>query len=133
MIDLTDEQRAIRNQVRDFARQELAPLASHIDEQDIYPAEVVQRIGRFGVLGLELPEEWRPGLGSLGVGDPISATIACEEIACASAALGNIVSAIRITAFALDRFGDESVKRQWLPPLIRGDYTVAFAVTEPDA
>ena len=133
VIDLTDEQRAIRDEVRAFARRELAPLAPQIDEQDVYPAEVVQQIARLGVLGLELPAEWRSGLDSLGHGDPIGATIACEEIAWASAALGNIVSAIRITAFALDRFGGDAAKRQWLPPLLRGDSTVGFAVTEPDA
>ena len=59
MIDLTDEQRAIRDEVRAFARREVAPLASQIDEQDVYRAELVQRIGQFGVLGLELPAEWR--------------------------------------------------------------------------
>jgi alkylation response protein AidB-like acyl-CoA dehydrogenase len=133
MIDLTDEQRATRDEVRTFARRELGPLASQIDEQDIYPTEVVQRIARLGVLGLELPAEWRSGLGSLGQGDPIGATIVCEEIAWASAALGNIVSAIRITAFALDRFGGDGIKRQWLPPLLRGECTIGFAVTEPDA
>ena len=85
------------------------------------------------MLGLELPAEWRSGLGDLGPGDPIGATIACEEIAWASAALGNIVSAIRITAFALDRFGGDAVKRQWLPPLLRGECTIGFAVTEPEA
>ena len=79
MIDLTDEQRAIRDEVRAFARRELAPLASQIDEQGVYPTEVVQRIARLGVLGLELPAEWRSGLGSLGHGDSIGATIAIEE------------------------------------------------------
>ena len=78
MIDLTDEQRAIRDEVRAFARRELAPQASQIDERDVYPAEVVQRIAGLGVLGLELPAEWRTGLGDLGHGDPIGATIACE-------------------------------------------------------
>ena len=48
------------------------------------------------------------GASSLGHGDPVGATIACEEISWASAALGNIVSAIRITAFALDRFGGDA-------------------------
>ncbi|MGH2614915.1 MAG: acyl-CoA dehydrogenase family protein, partial [Thermomicrobiales bacterium] len=70
MIDLSDDQRAIQDHVRAFARQEIAPLAQQIDEQDIYPAELVQRIGQLGVLGLELPAEWRPGLGNLGPGDP---------------------------------------------------------------
>jgi alkylation response protein AidB-like acyl-CoA dehydrogenase len=133
VIDLTDDQRAIRDGVRAFAREQIAPVAQQIDEEDVYPLWLVQRIGHLGVLGLELPEQWRPGLGSLGAGDAISATIACEEIAWASAAVGNIVSAIRICAFALDRFGGESVKEQWLPPLVRGDCTVAFAVTEPEA
>ena len=133
MIDLTDDQRAIRDDVRALARAEIAPLAQQIDDQDIYPLGLVQRIGQFGVLGLELPMEWRPGFGTLGLGDAVSATIACEEIAWASAAVGNIVSAIRICAFALDRFGGDAVKRRWLPPLVRGDCTVAFAVTEPEA
>ncbi len=133
MIDLTDEQRAIRDQVRAFARQEIAPLAQQIDHQDIYPAELVQRVGQLGVLGLELSKEWRAGVGNLGQGDAISATIACEEIAWASAAVGNIVSAIRICAFALERFGGDAVKQRWLSPLICGDATVAFAVTEPGA
>ncbi len=133
MIDLTDDQRAVRDDVRAFARAEIAPIAQQIDDDDRYPLELVQRIGALGVLGLELPEKWRPETRSLGIGDAISATIACEEIAWASAAVGNIVSAIRICAFALDRFGGESAKRRWLPPLVRGDCTVAFAVTEPDA
>jgi alkylation response protein AidB-like acyl-CoA dehydrogenase len=133
VIDLTDDQRAVRDDVRAFARAEIAPIAQQIDDDDRYPLELVQRIGALGVLGLELPEKWRPETRSLGIGDAISATIACEEIAWASAAVGNIVSAIRICAFALDRFGGESAKRRWLPPLVHGDCTVAFAVTEPDA
>ncbi len=133
MIDLTDEQRAIRDQVWAFARQEIAPLAQQIDEQDVYPAALVQRIGQRGVLGLELPDEWRRGLDDLGAGDAISVTIACEEISRASAAVGNIVSAIRICAFAIQRFGADAIKHQWLPPLLRGECTVAFAVTEPGA
>jgi alkylation response protein AidB-like acyl-CoA dehydrogenase len=93
----------------------------------------VRRIGQFGVLGLELPAEWRSGVGNLGAGDAIAGTIACEEIAWASAAVGNILSAIRITAFALNRFGSPAAKRRWLPSLIAGESTVGFAVTEPGA
>ena len=133
MIDLTDEQRAVRDQVRAFANEEIAPLAQQIDDEDVFPVELVRRIGQLGVFGLELPEAWRAGVGLLGSGDTISATIACEEIARASAAVGNIVSAIRICAFALERFGSEAVKRSWLPTLVRGEGTVAFAVTEPGA
>ena len=133
VIDLTDAQRAIRDKVRTFARGELAPLAPQIDEQDVFPIEVVKRIGGLGVLGLELPAEWRVETSDLGQGDAVGATIACEEIAWASAAVGNIVSAIRITAFALNRFGGDVLRRRWLPPLVRGDCTVSFAVTEPGA
>jgi alkylation response protein AidB-like acyl-CoA dehydrogenase len=133
MIDLTDEQRAIRDEVRAFAQRELAPLARQIDEEDEFPVEIVRRLGRLGVFGLEQPAIWRPETDSLGKGDAISATIACEEIAWASAAVGNIVSAIRITAFALERFGTDAIKRRWLPPLVRGESTVGFAVTEPGA
>jgi alkylation response protein AidB-like acyl-CoA dehydrogenase len=133
MIDLTDAQRAIRDEVRAFARDELAPLAAQIDEQDVFPTEVVKRIGRLGILGLELPTEWRAETDKLGQGDAVGATIACEEIAWASAAVGNIVSAIRITAFALERFGGDALQRRWLPRLVRGERSVAFAVTEPGA
>lgn len=133
MIDLSADQRAIRAEVRAFARAEIAPLAQQIDDEDRYPLELVQLIGALGVLGLELPQPWRPDTSILGTGDAISATIACEEIAWASAAVGNIVSAIRICAFALNRFGGDAVKARWLPPLLRGDCTVAFAVTEPEA
>jgi len=133
VIDLSGEHRAIRDHVRTFAREEIAPLAQQIDDEDTYPVELVQRIGQLGVFGLELPEEWRAGVGALGDADPISATIACEEIAWASAAVGNIVSAIRICAFALERFGGDAVKQRWLPLLVRGAGTVAFAVTEPAA
>jgi alkylation response protein AidB-like acyl-CoA dehydrogenase len=133
MIDLTDEQRAIRDEVRGFAQRELAPLARQIDEEDVFPVEIVRRLGQLGLFGLEQPAEWRPETDNLGQGDAISATIACEEIAWASAAVGNIVSAIRITAFALERFGTDAIKRRWLPPLLRGESTVGFAVTEPGA
>jgi alkylation response protein AidB-like acyl-CoA dehydrogenase len=133
MIDLTEEQRAIRDEVREFARRELAPLARQIDEEDVFPAEIVRQMGRLGLFGLDLPGNWQRGPDIVGKGDAISATIACEEIARASAAVGNIVSAIRITAFAIERFGGEEVKREWLPPLLRGERTVSFAVTEPGA
>jgi alkylation response protein AidB-like acyl-CoA dehydrogenase len=132
-FDLTASQRTVRDVARAFAREELAPFARQIDEEDEYPVDLVKRMGRLGFFGLEIPAPWRSGIDDLGGGDPVAGTLMCEELAWASAAVGNIASAIRITAFALDTFGSDALKERWLIPLVRGECSVAFGVTEPNA
>lgn len=127
-VELTEEQSATQDAVRSFVRKELVPVARHIDESDEYPADIVKGLASLGVLGMEVAPEWG-GTES----DSVSGAIVCEEVAWASAAVGNIVSAIRLNTFLMNKFGSEAVKRQWLPSLVRGEKLASFAITEPTA
>jgi len=75
-LDLTDEQRMIRDVARDFAEREVRPIAAEIDRDARFPHETIKRMGELGLMGILIPEKW----GGVG-GDAVSYAIAMEEIA----------------------------------------------------
>jgi alkylation response protein AidB-like acyl-CoA dehydrogenase len=125
-FELTEEQRAIRAMVREFAEAEIAPYAEAWDREERLPLDVVRKLGELGVMGLSFPEEY----GGVGAGT-LSFAIAIEE-------LGRVDSSIAITVGAsvslgggpLVLFGSEEQKQRWLVPLARGETLGAFGSTE---
>ncbi len=127
-LDLTDEQRMIRDTVRQFAVRRVLPRAAEIDEKDEFFWDLLQEAGDLGILGLELPEEWG-GAGAY----PLSAVLATEEVARCSAVVANTIGAIRLHLQLLFRFGTEAQKREWLPRLSSGREIAALGLSEPEA
>ena len=127
MIELSPEQELIRDTVRRFSDEELAPIAARIDAEDWFPREAFRRLGEIGALGVLAPEEY----GGSG-GDYVTATLIMEELARVSGAVSLSYGAHAVLAVgAIVRDGDEKQKRRVLPALCSGEAIGAWALTEP--
>jgi butyryl-CoA dehydrogenase len=128
-FDLSDEQRQIRDAVRDFAQSEIAPRAAHYDETGEFPYDLVAGMARLGLFALPFPEE----IGGAG-GDFLSYCLAMEEIARADASCAiTLEAAVSLGISPIVKFGTAEQRERWLGPLLAGDRLWAFGLTEPDA
>src|ERR687889_1104831 len=129
LFDLSDDHRLIQETVRDFARNEVAPVAEELDREKRFPYEIVQKLGELGLMGIPFPEEY----GGAG-GDSLAYALAVEE-------LTRVDSSVAITMCAhtslgtqpIYLFGTEEQKREYLPDLCAGRKLGAFGLTEPEA
>ncbi len=128
-MELTAEQKMVRDMVREFARNEVAPIAAEIDERSEFPRENVKKMGELGLMGIPFPEEW--GGGGF---DELTYVMAVEEIArvCASTAI-TLAAHTSIGAGPINLFGTDEQKKKYLIPLAKGEMIGAFAMTEPNA
>jgi short/branched chain acyl-CoA dehydrogenase len=128
-FELTDEQRLLRDTVRDFARQEVAPVAEELDRTKAFPYELVAKMGELGLMGIPFPEQYGGG-GA----DTLTYALAVEE-------LTRIDSSVAITMAAhtslgtmpIYMWGTDEQKDDWLPQLCSGQKLAAFGLTEPEA
>jgi len=126
---LTDEQRQIRDTLRDFAREALAPHAASWDREHRFPREALRALGELGVLGIVVPEAF----GGAGL-DYVSLAVALEEIAAGDGATSTIVSVQNsVVCGPIFAFGSETQKSKYLPSLARGETLGCFCLTEPQA
>jgi short-chain 2-methylacyl-CoA dehydrogenase len=124
---LDEEHEELRKSVREFAREVVAPVIGDLYQRAEFPYEIVARMGRLGLFGLPVAEEY----GGMG-GDYVALCLALEE-------LGRVDSSVAVTLEAgvglgimpIYRFGTEAQKRQWLPGLCAGEQLAAFGLTEP--
>lgn len=128
-IELTEEQRMIRDMARDFARSEVAPRSVEWDKAGWIDEAVVAQMGELGLLGMVVPEEWG---GSYT--DYVAYALAVEEIAAADGALGALMSVHNsVGCGPLLNYGSEAQKRAWLADLAGGRMIGCFCLTEPQA
>ena len=126
---LTKEQEMMQKLCREFAVNEIEPIAAEIDEQERYPFETVEKLRKYGMMGIQYPKE----LGGSG-GDTICYSIAIEEASKFCGTTGCIISAhATLGAWPIFKFGTPEQKEKWLRPLIDGTKTGAFGLTEPNA
>ncbi len=126
---LNKEQLMIQKMARDFARKELAPLAAERDEQHLFPADSLRKMGELGLLGMLVSEKY--GGEDMGT---VSYALALTEIAGACASTAVIMSVHNsICCGSIERFGSEEQKQQFLVPMAAGQLIGAFALTEPEA
>jgi alkylation response protein AidB-like acyl-CoA dehydrogenase len=125
---LTEEERGIRDVVRDFARREVAPGAAQRDEEEHYDRSLLARAGELGITGLPYPEEY----GGAGM-STFAWVLACEEIAAAEMALAVSLSVHILAQQCILAWGTDQQKRRLLPPMTAGKILGAFALTEPQA
>ena len=119
----------VREMVRQFARDEVAPIAAKYDAEGRFPWESIRKMGELGLLGIPWPEE----LGGAGL-DLISYMIVIEELAKVDASHGLTVSAhTTLGTSPIMRFGSEAQRKQYVPPLASGRVMGGFGLTEPDA
>jgi short-chain 2-methylacyl-CoA dehydrogenase len=128
-FDLSDDHKLLQRTVRDFAQQEIAPVAEELDRTHSFPYDVVRRLGELDLMGIPFPQEY----GGAGA-DTLAYALAVEE-------LTRVDSSVAITLCAhtslgtqpIYLFGSEAQKRAWLPVLCRGERLGAFGLTEPEA
>jgi alkylation response protein AidB-like acyl-CoA dehydrogenase len=125
-FQLNEEQRMLKDMVRDFAANEITPIASEIDKTGEFPWECVTKMGNLGLFGLVLPPEY----GGTGP-DKLSFFTALEEIAAASASLALALLCSNGAARQILARGNEEQKSSYLPVMARGEWLGACAVSEP--
>jgi alkylation response protein AidB-like acyl-CoA dehydrogenase len=126
-LDLTDEQRDIRELARRFADEVVAPRAGQWDRDHAFPREVFTQLGELGLMGVCVPERYA-GAGA----DYLTYVLVLEELSRADAGVG-VTLAVHTGAGTLPivAHGDEDQRDRWVPPLAQGHELAAFALTEP--
>src|SRR5688572_11320606 len=126
---LTDEQRLLRDTVRDFARQEVAPVAEELDRTKAFPYEIVAKLGELGLMGIPFPEEYGGG-GA----DTLSYAIAVEELARVDSSVCITLAAhTSLGTMPIHLWGTDEQRSEWLPELCSGRRLAAFGLTEAEA
>jgi len=126
---LSKEQEFVKQMVREFAVNEVAPIAAEIDQTERFPSETVEKMAKYHMMGIPVATKY----GGAG-GDTLSYIIAVEELSKACATTGVIVSAhTSLCAGPIDAFGTEEQKMKYLVPLAKGEKLGAFGLTEPNA
>ncbi|QVK19073.1 acyl-CoA dehydrogenase [Mycoplasmatota bacterium] len=126
---LSEKHLLMQKLFREFALNEVKPLASEVDEKEYFPVETVKKMIKTGMLGIPFPKEY----GGSG-GDNLSYILAVEELSKVCATTGVILSAhTSLCCSPIYEFGNEEQKDKFLVPLLKGDKLGAFGLTEPNA
>jgi alkylation response protein AidB-like acyl-CoA dehydrogenase len=127
LFPFTQEHEMIRQAARDFAQNEIAPIAAEFDETGDFPSETIKKMGEMGFMGIEVPEEY----GGAGM-DTLAYVLALEEVSKADASHGTIMSVNNsLYAYGILNFGTEEQKQKFLPPVASGKAVGAYSLTEP--
>ena len=125
----TDEQRLLRETVRELAREEIAPASAELDRTASFPYDAVAKLGTLGLMGIPFPEEYGGG-GA----DTLSLALALEEIARVDSSLAITVSAhTSLGTMPIYLWGTDEQKAEWLPQLCSGHRLAAYGLSEPEA
>jgi short-chain 2-methylacyl-CoA dehydrogenase len=128
-LDLSPEHELIRDTVRDFARERVAPVAEELDREGRFPYELVDELAELGLMGIPVPEEY----GGAGA-DTLSYAIAVEELTRVDSSVAITVAAhTSLGTMPILLFGSEEQRQRWLPDLASGKRLAAFGLTEPGA
>jgi alkylation response protein AidB-like acyl-CoA dehydrogenase len=128
MPGLTDEQRLLRDTVRDLADEKIAPRAAEIDRTAEFPWDIKELLAAHDLFTLHFPER----LGGLG-GDLLTACLAIEQISRVCATSGLILAVQGLGGVPILVAGTEELQQRWIPDLAAGRKLVAFAITEAEA
>jgi short/branched chain acyl-CoA dehydrogenase len=128
-LDLTQEHELVRQTVREFAEQRVAPVAEELDRESRFPYELVAELAELGLMGMPIPEEY----GGAGT-DTVSYAIAIEELTRVDSSVAITVAAhTSLGTMPIYLYGTEEQRQEWLPQLASGQKLAAFGLTEPDA
>lgn len=126
-FDFSEEQKLLRQTVRDFAEREIAPGASARDEAARFPTELIPKLAALGLLGIHIPQDF----GGAGL-DTLSGAVIIEEIARVDGAIALIIASHNsLCAGHILSFGNQTQKKTYLPSLATGERLGAWALTEP--
>jgi glutaryl-CoA dehydrogenase len=125
--ELTDEERLVRDTVRDFAADKIMPYIADWFEAGTLPKELAPELGKLGLLGMHLK-----GYGCAGMG-PVAYGVTCREMEAADSGLRSLVSVQgSLAMFPIWKYGSEEQKQEWLPRMAAGEAIGCFGLTEPD-
>ena len=128
-MELSQEHTMLREMVRDFAKNEIEPVASELDETGEFPWEILHKMADLGLMGIPYPEKY----GGAGM-DTLALAIAIEEIGRVCASTGITLAAhTSLGSYPIYEFGSEEQKQKYLRPLAEGKSIGAFGLTEPEA
>ena len=128
-LHLSREQEMLRKMYRDFAENEVKPLAEWVDENEAFPEETVKKMAKLGMMGIYFPKEY----GGAGA-DVLSYVMAVEEMSKVCGTTGVIISAhTSLCCAPIFENGTEEQKKYYLPKLCSGEWIGAFGLTEPGA
>lgn len=127
-MDLTAEQRAIRDTVQEFAREEIRPKAAQADREETFPEDVWDGLAELDLTGLTVPEEY----GGFDA-DSLTYSLVNEELAGGMLAVATALSVHCLATSCLAEFGNEDQRERWLPEMVDGRPVGAFALSEPHA
>ena len=126
---LSQEQAAVRDLCRDFAREVVAPAAEELDREHKFGYDIVRQMGELGLFGLPFSEQY----GGAGA-DFLSLCLAIEEISRGDAGVGiTLEAAVCLGSAPINDFGTKEQKERWLPDLLSGRKLWSFGLTEPEA
>ncbi|MCU0577121.1 MAG: acyl-CoA dehydrogenase family protein, partial [Desulfobacterota bacterium] len=126
---LSEEQKQLRRNVREFAENEIAPAAQQLDETETFSLELTRKMAELGLFGIVVSEEYGgPHM------DYLAYVIAVEEVARIDGSHAATVAAANSLGIGpIYYFGNERQKREWLPRLCKGEILSSFGLTEPNA
>jgi len=128
-LDLTEEQQAIRDTVRRYAREKIAPRAAELDASAEFPHETVKGLAEMGIFGIGFPED-EGGMG----GDTLSYILAVEELSRVDGSHGITLAAhCSLGVWPIYAFGTPEQKAKYMPKICAGEYLSSFGLTEPEA
>ena len=128
-FSLSKQHLLLRDLYRKFAETEVKPLAEEIDEEERFPVETVEKLAKYGFMGIPFPKEY----GGSGA-DNLAYSMAVEELGKVCATTAVIVSAhTSLCCQPIFQFGTEAQKQKYLVPLAKGEKLGAFGLTEPSA
>src|SRR5437763_15068780 len=116
----------IREAVRRYAQEQLAPHAARWEREREFPREALKGLAAMGLHGITVPEQW----GGAGL-DYTAMAIACEEISAGHCATATIIAVNNLVAGIINGYGNDAQKAKWLKPLSQGQMLGAFCLTEP--
>src|SRR5476649_1358801 len=125
--DLTDEQRAIVEMVRQFTDEQILPNAGHYDHEDSFPEPIVEQMKELGLFGVTIPEEY----GGMGL-DLTTYAMIVEELSRGWISISGIINTHFIGSHLLLKFGSEEQRERLLPRMATGEIRAAFSLSEPE-
>ncbi len=128
-FELSEDHQLLRQTVRDFAEERIAPVAEELDREHRFPYDIVEALAELGLMGIPIPEEHGGGGG-----DTLAYAIAVEELTRIDSSVAITVAAhTSLGTMPILLFGSDEQKERWLPELVSGRRLAAFGLTEPEA
>ncbi len=127
-FELSEEQRILRQAVREFCEKEIIPNAKYYDEKAIYPWDILKKAAKLGYVAPDIPEDY--GGSNL---DLVSCVIITEEFCRADSSVGSAIATASLGCPMIKYFGNDEQKEKYLPKVTSGKTPSAIAITEPDA